>query len=276
MSTGYRRTVPLMRFVLILGAVLTLASGFQLYVLTNHTDEFFAWTIPAGFSAAIMGAFYWTACTLSFLSWRRPTWALARVGVPGVTLFVWLTLITTLIHLDKFHFGGSVTARFAAWAWLVIYIVDPVLITVAWVIQWRSPGEDPPRARDLGAGYRGLLSISAAVLVLLGLTMVAVPNSIVDVTAWPLTPLTSRSIGSWVLAMGVTFVAMAWEDDAERIRPAAIASLVLPALLVIGMARYWSEFTWSPSAWAYIALIADIAVVGAMGIRRLAKPRPVT
>src|SRR5215470_9731581 len=65
---GYRATNRLMRFVLILGAVLTLISGTQLFVLTDHTAEFFAWTIAAGSSATVMGAFYWTACVLSFLS----------------------------------------------------------------------------------------------------------------------------------------------------------------------------------------------------------------
>ncbi|MBK6762836.1 MAG: hypothetical protein IPG68_05960 [Micrococcales bacterium] len=192
-----------------------------------------------------------------------------------MTLFLWLTLLTTVIHLDKFHFSGPGTARFAAWAWLVIYIVDPILVTVALVIQTRSPGEDPPRSRDLVRGYRGLLVASSAVFLTLGLAMVVVPGVVMDVAAWPLTPLTSRAIGSWVVAMGAAFATMAWEDDAERIRPAVIASLVLAALLLVGMARYQSQFAWTPAAWVYAALIADVTVIGILGLlRRRAERAP--
>lgn len=267
MSTTDRPTIPLMRFALLLGAVLTFASGLQLYVLTDHTDDFFAWTIQAGSSATIMGAFYWTACTLSFLSWRRRTWVLARVGVPGVAVFLWLTLLTTVLHLDKFHFDGPATAQFAAWAWLVIYIVDPILVTIALVLQWRSTGMDPPPAGDLGTAYRGLLVASAVVFLAAGLLMMTVPDLVLDLAAWPLTPLTSRAIGSWVVAMGVVFATMAWENDSLRIQPAAVASLVLVGLLVAGMVRYWSQFTWA-AGWVHVAMVADIALIGVTGLLR--------
>jgi len=71
-----------MRFALALDACLTLVSEVQLFVLTTRTPEVFAWTIAAGSTATIMGAFYWTACGLSFLSWRRR----ARVGIPALGL----------------------------------------------------------------------------------------------------------------------------------------------------------------------------------------------
>jgi len=135
-----------MRFALILGALLTFLAGVQLFVLTDRTADWFAWTVGAGSAATILGGFYWTACVLSYLSWRRRDWAGARVGVPGVAAFLWATLLTTLLHLDKFHFSdASPTGKGAAWAWLVIYVVDPVLVTTALILQWKAPGEDAER-----------------------------------------------------------------------------------------------------------------------------------
>jgi hypothetical protein len=264
--TTYRQTNGLMRFALLLGAMLTFLSGTQLYVLTDHTENLFAWTIGAGATATIMGAFYWTACSLSFISWRRQPWVRARVGVLGVTIFLWATLFTTVLHLDKFHFSGGATGQAAAWAWLIIYVVDPVLVTIALFLQWRTPGLDPPRSRLLPGAYRIALMVSAVVFTALGSLMLFAPSVIIDVASMPLTPLTSRAIGSWVLAMGVIFATMAWENDLDRIRPAAIASLVLPVLLVIGMVRYWDQFTWSGSNFAYPALIALVATLGAVGM----------
>jgi hypothetical protein len=162
MNDSYRQSQPLMRFALILGATLTLISGVQLYVLTDRTDDLFAWTIAAGSSATVMGAFYWTACVLSYLSWRRQPWVRARVGVPGVTLFLWATLYATLMHLDRLHFSGSANGRIAAWAWLVVYVGDPILVTIAAVVQWRTRGVDPPRAAPLATPYRYALIASGA------------------------------------------------------------------------------------------------------------------
>ncbi len=266
MPQTHRRTIGLMRFALILGAVLTFLSGVQLFVLTDRTADLFAWTIAAGATATIMGAFYWTACSLSFLSWRRQPWVRARVGVPGVTLFLWATLLTTVLHLDKFHFSDSPTGQFAAWAWLVIYVVDPILVTAALVLQWRTPGVDPPRLRRLASAYRVTLIASGVLFTGLGLLMLARPSALTDVSPMPLTALTSRSIGSWVLAMGVVFLTMRWEDDVDRIKPAAVACLVLPVLLGIGMVRYWELFTWGASGVVYVGLIVLVAAIGAAGL----------
>ena len=55
MTPRYQVTLPLTRFVLIAGAALTLLAGIQLFVLSDHTAEFFSWTIKAGSTAAVLG-----------------------------------------------------------------------------------------------------------------------------------------------------------------------------------------------------------------------------
>lgn len=267
MTADNRQTLPLMRLALLLGVILTFLSGIQLFVLTESTADTFAWTIGSGATATVIGAFYWTACTLAYLSWRRQPWVRARVGVPGVTLFLWATLFATLVHLENLHlFSDSASGRFAAWAWLVIYVVDPILVTVALVLQWRSQGVDPPRVDELPTSYRVVLDVVGAAFGLLGLIMVVVPAAVIDLSPFPLTPLTSRTIGAWVLAMGVVFVTMAWENDRDRIRPGAVATLVAPALLLIGMIRYWNQFTWDASGWVYLIMIGLILAMGVLGL----------
>jgi hypothetical protein len=186
--------------------------------------------------------------------------------MPGVTLFLWVTLVTTLIHLDKFHFSGSVSGQFAAWAWLVIYVADPILVTYALFLQRQSPGTDPPRVDELSPSYRLALQLTGTAFALLGTTMVIVPSTVIDRSPFPLTPLTSRTIGAWVLAMGVVFLTMAWENDRDRIRPAAVACMVAPALLLIGMIRYADQFSWNASGWTYLIMITLIAAMGIPGL----------
>lgn len=65
--------------------------------------------------------------------------------VQGVLVFLWLTLLASLLHLSTFHLTGSGPAAVAAYAWLAIYAVDPPLLTVA---VWRQLSRAPtPRAR---------------------------------------------------------------------------------------------------------------------------------
>jgi hypothetical protein len=43
-----------------------LVAAWQLFVLTDHTDRFFAWTIGVPLTAAVDGAFYLAAFFLLF------------------------------------------------------------------------------------------------------------------------------------------------------------------------------------------------------------------
>src|SRR5206468_10879005 len=120
------------------------------------------WTIKVPLTAAFLGAFYWTAIPLAALSATRRTWAEARVGVPGVFVFLVLTLATTLLHLGLFHLhSDDSVARGAAWLWLVIYAGDPALVAVAWVLQSRIRGVDPPGRPSVPRWYRAVLAVQA-------------------------------------------------------------------------------------------------------------------
>src|SRR4051812_20818448 len=92
-TSPFRPTTPGMRVILLIGSFFVLVAGIQLFVLTEYTEALFAWPIRPPLTAAFLGAFYWTAFTLAFMSARQAVWAHARVGVPGVLVFVTLTLV---------------------------------------------------------------------------------------------------------------------------------------------------------------------------------------
>src|SRR5262245_48284696 len=96
-----------MRTMLYAASVLVFSVGIALYLLTEQTDKYFAWTIQSALTAAFLGGAYWSACALEILAARRRLWADARVAVPAVIVFTALTLVVTLLHLDKFHFGAD-------------------------------------------------------------------------------------------------------------------------------------------------------------------------
>ena len=67
--------------------------------------------------------------------------------MPAVFVFTVLTLLATLIHLEKFHLGDSfdVGTQFVTWVWIAIYAIVPVIMVVLWWRQTSVVGDDPPR-----------------------------------------------------------------------------------------------------------------------------------
>jgi hypothetical protein len=264
-----RPLIPLMRAILWVGGFFVLVAGVQLWVFSGRTDDYFAWTIQSEMSAAFIGSFYWAASILALLSATRQTWARARLGVPGVLAFVWLTLIATLIHLDLFHLDdGPFTAKAAAWTWLVIYVVEPPVLLLAFVLQLRTPGGNPPRVDRLPDGYRAVLAALGGILIALGLAMFVVPLEVADHWPWALTELTSRAIGGWMVAMGGLLFAMRWENERGRIRLGTYVPTAFSGLAAVALIRFSDEVDLgSACGVALVALIAALAAAGAYGWR---------
>jgi hypothetical protein len=262
-----------MRWMLLIASGLVFVAGIQLFVFSEQTDTFFAWTIDPPLTAASLGAAYWASCALEFFASTKRTWAHARIAVPAVLIFTGLTLVVTLLHLDRFHLNHpDLITRGAAWAWLLVYAVVPPLMSVLLLLQLRAPGGDPPR-RDLLPGWmRGMLFFYALVLLLLGMALLLIPQQVIGLWPWSLTPLTGRAIGAWALALGVAAAEAIWENDWERVQVAAISFAVFGAFELVALARYPGDVDWGrPRAWIYTLFIASTLVVGVYGWRRVAR-----
>ena len=264
-ATEERRLIPLMRAILWVGGFFVLIAGVQLWVFSGRTDDYFAWTIQSEMSAAFIGSFYWAASILALLSARQETWARARLGVPGVLAFVWLTLLATLLHLDLFHLDeGPFTAKAAGWTWLIVYVVEPPVLLLAFVLQLHAPGGNPPRVDRLPDGYRAVLAVLGGVLVLLGIAMFVAPLEVAEHWPWPLTELTSRAIGAWMVATGGLLWAIRWEDERSRIRMGTYMPVAFATLAAIALVRFSDEVDLGSACG--IAVIALIAAIGATGL----------
>jgi hypothetical protein len=262
-----RTVIPMMRAALLVGAFLVSLAGIQLYVLTTRTDHYFAWTIALPITAAFLGAFYWTSVPLALLGGLERVWIRARVGVPGVLLFLWATLATTLIHFGKFHLHSpDHFARGAAWLWLVIYAGDPPFVLLGLFFQLRAPGVDPPRTAPLPSWYRAALAVQAVVTLGIGAILFAAPKWAATWWPWALTPLTARAMAAWLLGLGGVLAMAFWEDDWIRIRVATISYAVLGILQLVALARYSGSFTWGLAGSVYTAFVVAVLLLGVYGV----------
>ncbi len=257
------------RRLLLAGTVLVLAAGLDLFLLTGHTEDFFAWTIASPLTAAFLGAGYLAAACLDGMSARERLWAVARVPLPAVLVFTTTTLVVTLMHLDSFHMDS-----FFGWAWLVTYALLPPSVTAVLLYQRRMGGGEPTRRAPLPAWLRRATMVLAVAVTLLGVALVLIPSDAAGWWPWPLTVLTSRAVGAWLVIVGLTAGQAAWENDWARLRPLCITYVVLGVLQLVAVARYPDEIDWlAPAGWLYVAVLIALVVFGAAGWRQSGQGR---
>lgn len=262
-----KETTRGMRIILYAASILVLSVGISLYLLSGQTETYFSWTINPPLTAAFLGAGYLASFLLEFLSAKETTWARARTAVPAVWVFTTLTLIVTLVHLDRFHFNAPNFITVAGtWVWLAVYLSVPVAMGLLWVHQARQPGAEPPRIAPLPAWLRILLAVQGAIMLLLGIIMLLFPEAIIPYWPWQLSPLTCRAIGAWGVGIGIIAAEAAWENDWLRLFPMMVSYAAYGILQTINLLRFSATLTWSSSAAIlYAVFMISILFAGIYG-----------
>jgi hypothetical protein len=263
--------LPGTRWLLCAFSLLTALAFVVLFVLSGSTERHFAWTIQPPVTAAFLGAAYAVGCVLEILSLCAGTWAAVRIPYVTIAVFVVLTLLATLLHIDRFHFGSpGVVARFAAWLWLVIYVGVPVLMVIMLVAQERRIRVDS----DLTVAVPRILSaalLAQGVLLLgLGAALYLVPSLQRVLWPWPLTPLTARAVAAWLVAFGLGAVLASQTNDLGRLEISAWSYGLMAVLQLVVVIRYIDRIRWTePSAWGYVSLLTGILATSVAGLGRL-------
>jgi hypothetical protein len=256
------------RLLLLVYAGLGLAAGMLAFLGSDKTERYFSWTVKPGLTAAFLGANYLATFVFYLLCSRERTWARARLTLPAGFVFTSFMLLATLLHLDRFHLGaGGAVARFVAWAWLIVYIAVPPLTLGFLVYQMRQPGTEAARDAPLPPPLRLALAAQSLMTIGLGLALVIAPTTTAVAWSWPLTPLTARASGAWLLGIGTAAAYTAWENDVSRVRWAFVSFASLGVLQAVALARYPHTPDWnSAAAWIYAAFLFSLLAVGVSGL----------
>lgn len=255
------------RFILfVLVLPLLFIAGIQLFILSNQTETYFAWTFSAPISAAFLGAGYWSAMSHAYLGLRAKAWAYVRTSMPAALTATTLLTITTFLHIDKFHLNSPLLiTRFVTWVWIVVYIAVPPILAIAWIIQSRLPGATARGQNPLPAWMRGGFAILSIFALLTGLSLFLAPAAISNIWAWPAPPLAARAVSSWLTAFGMACAALTFENDIQHGAGTCTSLFGFCVLELIVVGRYASAIQWSrPLAIGYILfLLLGILISGA-------------
>lgn len=254
---------PAMRRLLWVAAALVFLAGVQLFVFPLRTDRYFAWTIDSPMTAVFLGASYWSAIGLEAGAARARLWGEARIAVPAVLVFTTLTLVVTLVHLDKFHLDRDLDlgTRAVTWLWIGVYVAVPVLTVLAWLAQRRT-STAVARPSGLPLAVRIVLVALAAVLLAMGAALLCAPGWADAAWPWPLTPLTGRAVGAWLVGLGTAAGHAVLLDDRGSLRPLAITGVAFGVLQTVALMRHGDELDWGrPPAAIYVALLVLLTAV---------------
>lgn len=272
---GLQRTT---RLLLVAFIGLTLVATNQLFVLASRTATLFSWTIQPPMSAAFLGASYAAGCVLSVLALRTGSWRDARTPLVTVLVFAVLTLVATLLHLDRFHFGApGLVARSAAWIWLGVYLVVPVALLVVVVRQGRAltgRPTGPPAGATLPRWLLGLLGLQGGVLGLTAVGLFLAPSVTARWWPWTLTPLTAQMTAAWLAALAVAALLCLRERDVARVRIPAVAYVVFGVLQLVALLLHGDVVArGSTAAAVYVAALVVALGTGVAGLALAAHHR---
>jgi hypothetical protein len=267
---GHVRTPRAVRAVLLFPVPLVLLQGAVLFVLTEHTDRYFSWTIQPPLTAAFIGAVTFAGAALSWLSARQVYWVRARLAIVPVWLF-WVVMgVVTLVHLDRFHFDSALplTARLAAWVWIGMYTVMPIwfLVVVIGLLLRRT--SEPPRSRPLPEWFRALLVLQGCLVALVASLLLFMTDRVSAAWPWILTPLTARAVGAWMLTTAALAIVAVVENDLDRMYPVAVTFIASGALQLVAVVRYLNDFeAASISGVGYLVFPASLLLLGVVTLR---------
>lgn len=261
-AAGTRQTIAHLRVGLRVIAAVIFTLGLSLFVFSGETDTLFAWTIKVPLTAAFLGASYWASTTLALCCAGERDWVAARAFAAPYLIAGIVLLVVTFVHLDLFHMDDV-----TGWLWLVLYAVFPGSMIVLLSQQMRVVGTDPPRTAPVPAAFVAICFVQAAVMVSLGTALVIAPTDVSSLWPWPLTPLTGRAVGTFVLSQGVLVLTVCRERDWGRVRPAMMQYVVLGVLHLVAVARFSDTFDWDDAvSWVYLGFIVSILLTAVYGV----------
>jgi hypothetical protein len=235
-----------------------LAAISTVFLRPEDTANNFAWPIQPAVMAAVLGAFYLASALLFVLSFFARSWQQVRVMILPSAAFSTAMLLATFLHWDRFSVG-----TFPFLIWFASYVLPPPIFVALYV--WHQRRAAPP-----GAGIeipvvgwaRTFFRINGGAVSALALVGFAAPGLLATAAPWDLTPLTTRALCGWLLAVGLLQVSMAWEGDWGRARLATSMLMVLPVGVLVQLGRFADQVDWgSPSLWVVLADFSAVAGV---------------
>jgi hypothetical protein len=237
------------------GAAAVMAIG----IAPADSQANFAWPIQPAVMAAVLGAFYITSAPLFLLPLFAKRWEMIRVMILPTALFCSIQLVATFLHWDKFSVGSV-----PFYVWFASYLLPPPIFVGAYVWHQRRAAARPVASDEPLPGWLyWLFAVCGSGLAAGALAIFVFPALLIPFFPWQLTPLTARSLSGWLMIVGTMMLSMLRENHRTRSRLATLMLILLLPALLVQIARYAGQVSWSsPVLWLSFCLFGIIGCCG--------------
>jgi hypothetical protein len=241
------------------GAVILvlLLAFIALYILPEHTDTDFAWTIMPPTSAILMGAGYIAGAYFFLRVVTEKQWHRVQAGFLAITAFTVCMFAATLLHLSRFHQGA-----FNFYLWTIVYALTPFIVPFLW---WRNRASVSSglEANDLRFSTltRWLMGIVAVVGGLMLVILFIQPSLLILIAPWKLTELTARVFAGWSILALSTMLTIALDGRWSATRILLESAMIATVLTLLALPRMWSDFDQSRSMFYIFVAAIPVALI---------------
>jgi hypothetical protein len=251
-STG--PTDALTRWVAGFIVVILLDASQLLAFYPDRTATLWAWTIQPELSAMVLGSVYTGGAYFFARVLFGASWEEVAAGFPAIALFVWMAVVATALHLDRF---AEDSLPFVAWA--TLYVVTPLLVPYLYVHNRRRV---PTMAgAPLPRGVRVGLAVAGGAVVALALLILAVADVAIGDWPWTLTPLTARITAAVIGLYGAVWLSVAAHGTWTAARIPLQSHALGLAVLLVSVARDQDAFDWGPLGVVLVGVAAGMLAV---------------
>jgi len=247
---------PLTRIVAVVVVPFLWLAFLILYFFPDMTGERFAWAIKPHMTSLYIGAGYLGGSWLFLNAIFGKRWHRIHGGFLAITTFTWFMLIATFLHWDRFSHG-----KLGFTLWLILYIITPFLVPALWFYNRRTDSGQPEESdliiSPVVRWITRLVGTIGLVFVLIGFL---VPDFVIRVWPWTLTPLTARVMAGWIALLGVGAFSMAADPrwSAWRVPLESIVIWHIMVLIAAGLSP--ADFTMGLLNWYTLSIV--VMVVG--------------
>jgi hypothetical protein len=232
-----------------------------LYFFPQLSGQRFAWQIQPNVMAVYIGAGYLGGAYLFVRALFGRRWHHVAAGFPAVATFTVGMLLATVLHWSRFDLR-----HFPFQLWLGLYIITPILVPWLWLHN-RPADPGTPEAHEVfvpaavrwGARLLGLGLLTIAVV------SFVIPQVLIAVWPWPLTPLLARVLAGWGALIGVGNLVIAGERRWSAWRVAVESIGLWHLLFLAGAIFHAQDFTrGNLFNWYVLSVIAVLISMAAL------------
>jgi hypothetical protein len=198
-----------------------------LILFPAQTETLFFWKINPPINAMLMGVMYLVAgMGVAYALWQG-TWEALRYIVVMAFSFASVLFVVTFLHMDLFLPGIRL------YYWLLIYFIAALFSALIFWRFERAGGNWQVVSQEV----RPLTRLSAftigIIMLIFTVTGLLLPNFLIEVWPWTISPLMMRVLMSWLAALAAGNLWIGFEKDWKRVR--AIAYMLSVVSILIGL-----------------------------------------